>query len=334
VEIDLFILVCISVTTEITEHKVSLPTLPQGSRLPGNLDVGIWSFLDWFPLILFPCLVWMSRNYLPSWVFMWAMAFAIFTGCKWLTWRKACGESVRPSPKRSLAYLFLWPGMNASEFLRISQNRGSLWKLSSPLPILIGPVAKICLGALLLAVSAHQSNQWHPLIAGWVAMFGLILIFHFGAFQLLAIFWQRAGINAQPLMQSPFHSRSLAEFWGKRWNTAFSNLVHEFVFRPLARSWGSSAATLVVFAISGLIHEAVISLPARAGYALPTAYFLLQGCGILLERSRLRRQVDLGSGLRGRLFAIGVTALPAFGLFHPPFIHNVILPMLRFISQS
>ena len=47
--------------------------------------------------------------------------------------------------------------------------------------------------------------------------------------------------------------------------------------------------------------------------------------------------VDLrfrGSGLRGRLFAIGVTALPAFGLFHPPFIHNVILPMLDAIGAT
>jgi alginate O-acetyltransferase complex protein AlgI len=194
-------------------------------------------------------------------------------------------------------------------------------------------VAKICLSALLLTISAWQSNQF-PLIAGWLAMFGIVLVLHFGIFELLAIIWQRAGINAQPLMQSPLRSRSLAEFWGKRWNSAFNNLAHEFAFRPLARRWGSGAATLTVFAISGLIHEAVISLPARAGYGLPTAYFLLQGCGLLLERSRWGHHAGLQSGLRGRLFALAVAAIPAFWLFHPPFIHRVILPMLHFISQN
>jgi hypothetical protein len=42
----------------------------------------------------------------------------------------------------------------------------------------------------------------------------------------------------------------------------------------------------------------------------------------------------LGQGLRGRLFALAVTAGPAFWLFHPPFIHNVILPMFQAIGAT
>ena len=93
-------------------------------------------------------------------------------------------------------------------------------------------------------------------------------------------------------------------------------------------------ALLAVFAVSGLLHELVISLPARGGYGLPSIYFAAQGLGLLLERSRAGRRLGLGRGWRGRLFALVVVAGPAFWLFHPPFIHKVILPMLRAIGAT
>jgi hypothetical protein len=36
--------------------------------------------------------------------------------------------------------------------------------------------------------------------------------------------------------------------------------------------------------------------------------------------------------VRGRLFAIAVTALPAFWLFHPAFVLNVVVPFLRVVG--
>jgi len=91
-------------------------------------------------------------------------------------------------------------------------------------------------------------------------------------------------------------------------------------------------AVIGVFLVSGLIHEIVITLPARGGYGLPTAYFLFQGLGLVLERSALGRWLGLGAGIRGRLFAIAVAAAPAFWLFPPVFVRNVILPMLDAIG--
>ena len=96
-------------------------------------------------------------------------------------------------------------------------------------------------------------------------------------------------------------------------------------------------AVLGVFFVSGLVHEFVITLPARSGYGLPTAYFLLQGCGrrrlgLVLERSALGRRLGLGAGIRGRVFAIIVVAAPAYWLFPPVFVRNVILPMLEAIG--
>src|SRR5438445_420040 len=92
------------------------------------------------------------------------------------------------------------------------------------------------------------------------------------------------------------------------------------------------SSMLVAFAGSGLIHDLVISVPAGAGYGLPTAYFSLQGLALLLERAPIGRRLGLGAGVRGRLFAIAVSALPAFWLFHPAFVLNVVVPFLRVIG--
>lgn len=74
-------------------------------------------------------------------------------------------------------------------------------------------------------------------------------------------------------MRQPARACSLAEFWGRRWNTAFHELVHRYTFRPLLRKASARPALLLVFLLSGLVYELVISFPARGGYGLPTGYF-------------------------------------------------------------
>src|SRR4029077_16004410 len=109
---------------------------------------------------------------------------------------------------------------------------------------------------------------------------------------------------------APLRSASLGEFWGKRWNLGFRQLAHELFFHPLHRRLGADAAGFLVFAVSGLIHDLVISLPARGGYGLPTLYFLLQGARMTIEHSRFGRRVGLGRGGRGWSFMIVFLAAP------------------------
>ena len=167
-----------------------------------------------------------------------------------------------------------------------------------------------------------------PRLTGWIGMIGMILVLHFGIFALLAIAWRAYGLDVRPIMDAPLNSTSLGEFWGGRWNGPFNQLAFENVFWPVARSTDPILGIIVAFLASGLIHELVISLPARTGYGLPTAYFLLQGCGVIIQH----RVPRIRHGMAGQFFTALIVAVPAFWLFHPPFVRNVILPFMKAIG--
>jgi membrane bound O-acyltransferase family protein len=254
---------------------------------------------------------------------MWILSFAIYFSLKWLTWWRARSRIAHPS-WRSAAYLLAWPGMDADAFLDAKE------RVAPPVPSAwLAPTFETILGATLLWVVARSTPQGQPLLRGWVGMVGLILLLHFGTFHLVALVWQSAGVEAEPIMSAPLRSTSLGEFWGKRWNLGFRQLAHELIFRRLYRSLGAEAAGFLVFVASGVIHDLVISVPARGGYGFPTLYFLLQGAGVTFERSRIGRRFGLGRGLRGWCFMVMFLTVPVFGLFHPPFVLRVILPFMR-----
>jgi predicted DCC family thiol-disulfide oxidoreductase YuxK len=294
--------------------------------------------IDWLPLPLLAGLGLMCRNHVPDWIFMWLLAFALFFGCKWLTWRKVSIQSSHHTPLLSLGYLFAWPGMDARSFLGGTAPGPVIAAQSRPAPITPSPadwsiaVGKTLFGILLTWKIAPLALKANPLLGGWIGMIGLVFLLHFGLFHLLALAWRRIGVNAQPIMHAPAVATSVSEFWGKRWNAAYHLLVQEFVFRPLRRRCGAVGAALAAFLISGLIHELVISFPARGGYGWPTAYFLVQGWAVLFERSALGRRLGLGHGRRGWLFMLACTAGPTVWLFHRPFVQNIILPMLQAIG--
>jgi alginate O-acetyltransferase complex protein AlgI len=279
----------------------------------------------WAPLLAMPALAAAFAARLPAWLFMWTLAGAIYLGCKWLTWWKSTHG--RAPVARSLGYLFLWPGMDASPFL------GAGKPIRPPLPSeWLLAAGKTLLGALLLWGVARFVPRGRPMLAGWTGMLGLIFLLHFGAFHLAALLWRRGGIAAEPIMRMPIAARSLGEFWSARWNRGFNDLAYEHVFRPARRAMGAKAATLLAFLASGLVHELAISVPARGGYGLPTLYFVLQGLGALAERSRAGRRAGLRRGIGGRLFALTIAAAPAYWLFPPIFVGRVIITFMEVIK--
>jgi alginate O-acetyltransferase complex protein AlgI len=259
---------------------------------------------------------------------MWLMAFAVFFGCKWLTLGNALQREGQASPFRALAYLFAWPGMDAARFL--SSELAPRRSRSATLRSIAVAAIRILFGLFLLFVVARQAAA--PLLAGWIGMGGMALLLHFGFFHLLSTGWRALRIDAPPIMNAPLRSTSVSEFWGQRWNAAFNDLALRLVFRPAVRWLGIVGATLLAFLVSGLIHELVISLPAGAGFGLPSGYFLLQGLGVLTERSVAGQRIGLRNGIRGWIFTMIVVVGPAFWLFHPPFVSKVILPFMQAIG--
>ena len=260
----------------------------------------------------------------PRWAFMWILAASIYLGCKWLTWRRT---PVRGVPMwQHAGYLLAWPGLDAAAFLApastslVSQPAATEW---------IFAFATVAAGTWLIFGAAGLVPAQHPYLIGWVGMIGVVLMLHFGMFRVLSCAWRHIGVDARPLMNRPFASTSVSQFWGRRWNTAFRDLTHRFLYRPLTTRLGVRGAVLAGFIFSGVVHELVISVPARGGYGGPTLFFGVQGSAILFERSPFGQALHLGTPWRGWLFTMIVLLAPVFFLFHPPFVERIIVPFLR-----
>jgi hypothetical protein len=255
---------------------------------------------------------------------MWSLVAALGLGLKWLTLLDARRAGLQPEPSRAVGYFLAWPGLDARAFLD-RRRHGVRGRSGEWLAVLV----ILSLGVGLLGALGPAIVPSHPLVGAWLAMIGMILCLHFGVFHLLSLAWRGADVDAPPIMRAPLLATSVAEFWGVRWNLAFSDVARRFIFVPIARRWGPAAGTMASFLASGLAHELVITVPAGAGYGLPTAYFMLQGAMVLFERTPFAHGLGLGRSWRGRLLAIASMAGPVYWLFPPPFIDNVILPMLR-----
>jgi hypothetical protein len=263
-----------------------------------------------------------------AWMQMWALAGLLFFCAKWISLHPRGAAAARVSLGRMAGYVFLWPGLDAAAFCgpsRAPRPPATEWIWAS---------AKTVFGAGLIWLAARLAWPAYALCAGWIGMVGVVFLMHFGAFHLASLCWREAGINAAPIMRSPIAATSLGRLWGGCWNRAFSDFMQPHFFVPWAKRCGARDAMLGVFLLSGLLHELVISLPARGGYGLPTAYFAVQAAGFCLERGRVGAWLSLGRGFRGWLFTMIVAAGPLYWLFHPFFVRHVILPMLRAIGAT
>jgi alginate O-acetyltransferase complex protein AlgI len=228
------------------------------------------------------------------------------------------------------AFAAAWPGMRPNIFASAGGQ-----PLSDAGALLGRGAVRLFAGVGLVGAAwgvAH-GMALPPLAAVWLAtpllLVGLSLMLHFGAFNLLAGAWRLAGVDARPLFRAPLSSRSLAEFWGRRWNLAFSEMTALGVYRPLVGRLGKGPATAAAFLCSGLLHELAISVPVKAGFGLPLTYFALHGLLVLVERrlERAGRAVS-GWGWGSHAWVIGWLALPLPILFHPPFLRGAVWPLI------
>jgi len=277
-----------------------------GPRLAKNrTDAGQRSLLTFAFLLL--C-IWGSGT--GGWALMCALACGL-----WITVKYFVLQSEGSDGRQAIIW-FAWPGTDGREFFRRTVLR------IKPFDCRSGLLNLSCGVGLFLLIRFAPMD---PALATWIGMAGLVFVLHFGLFRLLATLLTTIGIRVSSIMNFPLLARSLGDLWGNRWNLGFSVPARRYVFRPVFRRWGTKAAVLSVFLISGGLHEIVISVPAGGGYGFPTLYFLMQGLGCMIER-------EISDAKIVRAFAFVVAIAPVGLLFHPRFIHNVMLPFLEAIG--
>ena len=235
-----------------------------------------------------------------GWLWMWILAGALWVGFKFMNFRLEGGfRMVNP-------LYFAWVGTEAKAFRDDCKAVAIRTQLGSSLLF-------VALGLGILFGAVPRSE--HPITVGWLGIFAMLSLFHFGIFALLTGILDCLGVAVEPIMNAPWKARSLIEFWGPRWNRAYSDWARVWIFRPLVRKFGTSWGTLAGFFASGIAHELVISLPARGGFGLPTVYFVLQAAGVLAQRRV--------SSFRGRVCTLVIVLIPIPILFHSLFVNRV-----------
>jgi hypothetical protein len=109
-----------------------------------------------------------------------------------------------------------------------------------------------------------------------------------------------SGRVVPPVHRRPYAAVSIADFWGRRWNTWLGEFFRVHIFTPLRRR--PLSGLVVVFLASGLLHEVVIDLPlylriGRNCFGDQLAYFALQGLGVALDARIPRERRWLRRGL-------------------------------------
>lgn len=235
------------------------------------------------------------------------------------------------SRKGLLLYLTIWPGMDPSAFRidghltekeikkRTSEDLGETF-IRGYLFFWMG--FALCLYLALMYPHLDTNS------VSWLGIWGLLLVIHFGIADIMTALMQLAGWPVGPLFREPFKSKSLRDFWSRRWNLAFVEMDRILFYDPLRYYLGTWGTLFGVFAISGLLHEIGISYPVQAGWGLPLLYFILQSLLVWLETTvfQVGRKWPL---LWARIWTW--TALVSFLplLFHDAFRLDLIVPLFE-----
>ena len=159
--------------------------------------------------------------------------------------------------------------------------------------------------------------EWRQILIMFLPM---SLGFHFGALRVLKGGLRAKGFPVRTLFPNVLATQGIGDFWGKRWNVGYSQMMQRLVGRPVETLFGKHVGVMAIFIGSGFLHELAIPLPVRAGYGLPTLYFTLHGTLVLLENKWGRPF--------GKIPALLAVAVPLGFLFPPAFQNEVIAKCL------
>jgi hypothetical protein len=228
-----------------------------------------------------------------------------------------------------LVFTLFWFGMNPRIFVEPFNK-----PFADSRKIFFVGLLNFLVGALLILIAkfivAHFSIGFsEKIICTLLLLIGLSFMLHFGLLNMSTGILRHKGVNAHKLFNAPIRSASLTEFWGRRWNIAFSEMASQLIYRPLRDPLGKTTAVICAFLLSGLLHEVAISLPVKAGFGLPMLYFALQAVLMQVEQKLEKAKMAINKKRWiGRCWAMFWLIVPAPLLFHPYFLKGVIWPII------
>jgi D-alanyl-lipoteichoic acid acyltransferase DltB (MBOAT superfamily) len=98
----------------------------------------------------------------------------------------------------------------------------------------------------------------------------------------------QTGVRIGPMFDAPLLARSPRDFWSRRWNLAFRNLMHRLVFEPIRARGFPRLGVALVFALSAAIHEYLVVAALGRTRGHMTAFFLLHGLATLADGTLAR----------------------------------------------
>jgi len=222
-----------------------------------------------------------------GWLRMFWICTVLLAGMKAITYREWCADGGRRLLwARWFMFASVWVGMDPGAFVtrRRLKWRSHVWVGSGYL-----------LAGLLGVWACYELDVRNAAI-----LFIMIsCAVHFGALRLSTALFRMMGFSVGVLFKNPLKARGFKDFWGKRWNLAFSRMIARTVKRPLVPIIGERWSMFVVFVVS------VMCLVERRD-----TWRMALLCGVML-----------------------IVGLPY--LFNEKFVNEVILPtrdLIRFIT--
>ncbi|MCH2023793.1 MAG: membrane bound O-acyl transferase family-domain-containing protein [Saprospiraceae bacterium] len=200
-------------------------------------------------------------------------------------------------------------------------------------PLLFKSISRIILGmALLMGSHLVEENYYHSFYTSDLLMYaGMSFILHFGILNLSTVLWRSLGVDVIELFLEPARSRSLKEFWGKRWNMAFSEMTALIIYKPLVGKYGKNTAMLSAFLVSGILHEIAISFPVGIGYGFPLLFFVIHGIGMTAENMSPFVKKIIEHKFLSHFWVFAWLLVPMPLLFHSGFTDLVAKPLRYFL---
>jgi hypothetical protein len=187
-----------------------------------------------------------------------------------------------------LRFLLIAPALSLDSWKRArTLNRNDLRRLLAKSFVFFPAIV-----AVYIWLPTIISQPW----LSWFARAYLAVIPLWLLTETISLITQLSFLPAKILVPStheqPWRSRTLAEFWGRRWNRLFADWFRQVCFKPFRNT--PSLGLVLAFAVSGVIHEALVNVPlwlvfGRKLFGSMCLYFLIQAGGILGERHWFRQ---------------------------------------------